>query len=93
MVAEGDKIKVEKIEGKEGGNISITDVLMAFSDEKDVQIGKPILKDMTVSAKILQQAKGDKVIVYKKKAKKRYERKRGHRQLFTELEIEKISKA
>tara|TARA_Y100000310_G_scaffold300321_1_gene335916 strand:+ start:2240 stop:2551 length:312 start_codon:yes stop_codon:yes gene_type:complete len=88
-VSPGDKIKIEKIVGKEGKAISFKDVLLVEKSKK-LEIGTPVVKGAKVSAKILSQGKGDKVIVFKYKPKTRYKKKTGHRQLFTEVEITKI---
>lgn len=89
LVKKGDKIKVEKLKGKEGSEINFTDVLL-IQKEKETIIGKPIIKDAKVVAKILEQGKGKKIIIFKYKAKKRYKKKAGHRQPFTEIEIKDI---
>ena len=85
LVQPGDKIKVEKIDNKEGEQISFSDVLLVEKDKK-VEIGTPLVK-AEVSAKILSHGKGDKIIIYKYKPKKRESRKIGHRQPYTEIEI------
>jgi large subunit ribosomal protein L21 len=85
LVQPGDKIKVEKLEKKEGEEFSFQDVLLVEKDKK-IEIGMPVLK-MEVQAKVLSHGKGDKVIVYKYKPKKRESRKIGHRQPYTEVEI------
>jgi len=59
---------------------------------KDINLGTPLLKGAKVSATIVNQAKADKVIVFKKKRRKNYRRKNGHRQLFTQLKITEILK-
>lgn len=89
FVKEGDKIKVEKLEGKEGKEINFTDVLLIQKDKK-VEIGTPSIKEARVVGKILKQGKKEKVIVFKYKSKKRYEKKTGHRQSYTEVEIKDI---
>lgn len=85
-VAPGQKIKIEKIETPEGQEVIFDNVLLVEKDKK-VEIGQPIVKSMKVVGKVLRQGKGDKIIVFKYKSKKRYKVKRGHRQLFTEVEI------
>jgi len=85
----GQKIKIEKIEVKEGKEITFKDILLLEKDGK-VEVGQPNLKNVKVTGKVLKQGKGDKVIIFKYKPKKRYKRKTGHRQLFTEVEILKI---
>lgn len=88
-VAPGQKIKIEKIETPEDQEVIFDNVLLVEKDEK-VEIGQPIVKSIKVIGKVLKQGKGDKVIVFKYKPKKRYKVKRGHRQLFTEVEIVSI---
>lgn len=89
-VKAGDKIKVEKLDGKEGSKVTFREVLFLGSD-KDVKIGTPFVKGAKVEGKILKTAKGKKVVGIKFKAKKRYKVKFGHRQMFTEVEIVKIA--
>lgn len=86
----GDKIKVEKLEGKEGSKVSFKEVLFLGS-EKDINIGVPLVKGAKVEGQILKTAKGKKVVGIKFKAKKRYKMKFGHRQTMTEVEITAIS--
>ncbi len=86
LVQPGDKIKIEKLENKEGDKITFSEVLLVQKDKK-IEIGKPIVKDAEVQAKVLSQGKADKVVVYKYKSKKRYSKKMGHRQPYTEIEI------
>lgn len=88
-VAAGDQITVERLAGEVGSEISLTEVL-ALGGESPV-IGRPMVPDAAVRAKILQQPRGTKVIVFKKKRRKNYRRKRGHRQELTVLKIEEIS--
>lgn len=85
LVKPGDKIKVEKLDKKQGEEISFSDVLLVEKNRK-VEIGTPLLK-AEVQAKILSHGKGKKIIVFKYKAKKRESRKIGHRQPYTEIEI------
>lgn len=86
VVKAGDKIKVEKLEGEVGQNISLSDVLLV-GDDKDVTVGQPTVKGASVEAKILKQGRARKIVIFKYKPKKRERTKRGHRQSFTELEI------
>lgn len=85
-IEEGDKIKVEKLEGEEGSIITLDEVLF-MGDEKEVKVGTPVVAGAKVEAKIIKTEKGDKVVGVKFKAKKRYKVKFGHRQIMTELEI------
>lgn len=89
LVSPGQKVKIEKLEGEVGKEIAFPEVLMVENDNNS-EIGQPLVLGAKVRAKILQQGKGEKVIAFKYKAKKRYHRKKGHRQLFTEVEITAI---
>jgi large subunit ribosomal protein L21 len=90
LVQPGDKIKVEKLDKKEGETILFSDVLLVMKNspagEKKVEIGNPLVK-AEVSAKVLSHGKADKIIVFKYKPKKRESKKIGHRQPYTEIEI------
>ncbi|MFA5355621.1 MAG: 50S ribosomal protein L21 [Candidatus Paceibacterota bacterium] len=89
LVSPGDKIKIEKLEKKEGAEVSF-DVLMVEKN-KSVEIGNPKVKGAKVIGKVLKQGKADKIIVATYKPKTRQKRKAGHRQPFTEVEIKEIT--
>jgi large subunit ribosomal protein L21 len=89
LVKKGDKVKIEKLEGKAGDKITFSEVLF-LGDEKGVKVGTPLVDGSKVEGKILKQEKGKKVTGIKHKPKKRYKVKFGHRQLVTEVEIVKI---
>jgi large subunit ribosomal protein L21 len=89
-VKEGDKVKIEKLEGEEGSTIAFDEVLFV-GDEKAVKIGDPTVKGAKVEGKIIKTSKQKKVVGVKHKAKKRYSVKFGHRQIMTEVEITKIA--
>jgi large subunit ribosomal protein L21 len=89
LVSPGQKIKIEKLETEEGKEVSFDKVLL-LEKSKKVEIGAPYVDGANVVAKVLKQGRGDKVIAFKFKAKKRYHKKKGHRQLFTEVEIKSI---
>ena len=87
-VSEGDVIKVEKL-GVEAGDTVTFDQVLAVSSDK-LLVGEDVAK-ATVSATVVGNGKGKKVIVYKYKRKTGYHKKNGHRQAYTELKIEKIN--
>lgn len=89
MVSPGDKIKVEKLEVEEGKKVTFEEVLLLEKDGKS-QVGAPLVEGAKVAAKVVKQGKGVKLIIFKYKPKKRYKRKIGHRQTFTEVEITDI---
>ena len=90
LVSPGDTIKIEKIEGDAGNAVEFAEVLL-LENKGDTKVGVPFLEEMKVTGKIEDQIKGDKIIVFKYKAKKRYRKKQGHRQKYTMVKIEKIS--
>lgn len=85
-------IKVEKIEGELGAQIRLDQVLMIGENSKPSFIGTPMVQGAIVTAKITNQFKDSKVIVFKKKRRQNYRRKTGHRQELTELKILDITK-
>lgn len=89
-VAEGDKIKVEKLDGEVGASIIFDEVLLV-GDEKKVVVGMPIVEKTKVEGTIVAQDRHDKVWGIKFKAKKRYKLKFGHKQAYTEVQITKIA--
>ncbi|MBV8477471.1 MAG: 50S ribosomal protein L21 [Deltaproteobacteria bacterium] len=91
-VAPGDQIVVERLHGEVGAEISLEHVL-AIGDSESGAIGRPTLADASVRARIVQQPRGTKIIVFKKKRRKNYRRKHGHRQELTVLRIEEIRHA
>jgi len=89
LVSPGKKIKVEKLNKKDGAEVSFGEVLLVEKNKK-VEIGDPQVKGAKVTGKVISQGKRDKVIIFKYKPKKRYKIKKGHRQSFTEVEITAI---
>ena len=85
-VTEGLNIKVEKLEGERGAKVTLPEVLLV-GGEGGPRIGTPMIEGASVSAEIVGQGKDKKILVYKKKRRKGYEKKYGHRQPYTELEI------
>jgi large subunit ribosomal protein L21 len=90
LVSPGDKIKIEKLDSKKD-QIVFEEVLLLEKNKK-LEIGNPLVKGAKVKGKLLKEGKSDKVIVFKYKPKKRYKVKKGHRQLFSEVEIISIEK-
>jgi large subunit ribosomal protein L21 len=90
IVSPGQKIRIEKIDKKEGAEVAFNEVLLAEKSGK-IEIGTPLVKGAKVMAKVVSQGKDKKVIVFKYKPKTRYKKKTGHRQPFTEIEIKTIN--
>ncbi len=89
-VSEGDILKVEKLDGDVGADITFDKVLM-HSDGETVTLGQPVVEGATVNGQIVEQGKNKKIIVFKYKKRKRFRKKQGHRQQFTSVKISSIS--
>ena len=96
LVSPGQKIKIEKLDAKEGDKVKFSEVLLrekqdkidpSLASKRGVEIGSPLVKGAEVTGKVLRQGRGDKVIVFRYKSKTRRKKKKGHRQFFTEVEI------
>jgi large subunit ribosomal protein L21 len=85
-VAKDDIIIVEKLDAEAGKKVTFGDVLMSGEGAK-VKVGEPLVSGASVTGEVLEQRKGDKVIVFKKKRRQTYRRKKGHRQLETVVKI------
>lgn len=92
-VREGDTLNVEKLDetARSADGKVIFDQVLLWSDEKDAKVGKPLVSGAKVEAKVLEDGKGDKKIVFRYKNKTRRRKKKGHRQPFTRVQIVKIS--
>lgn len=88
-VEKDNKIFVHRLEAEEGAVVEFDKVLLIDNDGK-VKVGKPTVKAAKISAKILVHQKGDKVLVFKKKRRKGYKKMNGHRQQFTQIQIQDI---
>ncbi len=87
-VSQGDVIYIEKLNNEIGDEVTFP-VLMFGGDR--VEVGSPVVEGAIVKGKVLQQGKGQKIVVFKYKSKKNYRRKAGHRQPFTKVEITEIN--
>lgn len=90
QVEAGDTLRVEKLQGEVGDTLELSDVLLLV-DGDAVKVGQPVVDGARVVAKILEQGRHKKVLVFKKKRRKGYQVKKGHRQMYTALSIETIS--
>jgi large subunit ribosomal protein L21 len=88
-VTEGDVLRIEKISGNVGDSVTFDKVLM-FSDGDNLSLGKPLLENAAVRARIVEQGRSKKVLVFKYKRRKRYRLKKGHRQSYTAVQIDGI---
>lgn len=88
-VSEGDILNFEKIEGDKGDTVSFDEVLLVSGNE-DVRVGTPLVEGAKVVGEIISQGRGPKITVFKKKRRKGYSKKTGHRQDLTSLKIKEI---
>jgi len=90
LVQVGEVIEVDKIDSEPGSLVQFETLLVSKEDGSEFQMGAPVLTNVPTEAKVIEHGRGDKVIVFKMKPRKRYRRTRGHRQDFTVIEITKI---
>jgi len=88
-VSQGDEIFVHQLEGNEGDSVSFSDVLLVSGDS-GTTVGTPTVSGASINATILGHQKGDKVFVFKKKRRKGYQKRNGHRQCFTKIKIDSL---
>ena len=89
-VQNGDQLRVEKLSA-EAGNTVVFDKVLACGEGSDIKVGTPYLEGLTVEGEVVESGKGDKVIIFKYKAKKDYRKKQGHRQPYTLVEITSVA--
>jgi len=89
-VSEGETILIDYKKFEKGTKVSIPDVLLVSNGEKAI-VGKPYIENASIDAEFVGDTKGKKIIVFKKKRRKGYSRKRGHRQKYSLLKINKIN--
>lgn len=80
------RLRVPRLEAEVGGEVTLEQVLL-WSDGETVEVGRPLVEGKSLRAEVLRHGQGDKVIVFKKKRRKKYRRKNGHRQSFTEIRL------
>ncbi len=88
-VRKDQRIFVNRLDAKEGSKVSF-DKVMLTDDNGKVEVGAPVIEGIKVDAKVVQHTKADKVLVFKKKRRKGYQKMNGHRQYISQIEITKI---
>ena len=88
-VEPGTRVRIPSLQAEEGNTVTFDEVLLA-SDGDEVTIGAPIVEGATVEAEVLGHGRGKKIIVFKRKRRKTYRKKQGHRQGFTEIQVNEI---
>ena len=91
-VEKGDKLSVQKLDAEAGKSITLDEVMM-INDGKTAKIGTPLVNGAKVTAKVIEQTRDDKVVIFKKKRRQNYRRTKGHKQPLTVIEITDIKAA
>jgi large subunit ribosomal protein L21 len=89
-VQNNDNLFVHRLDAEEGANVEFNEVLLIDNDGS-IKVGAPTVSGAKITAKVLMHQKGDKVLIFKKKRRKGYQKLNGHRQQFTKIQIENIS--
>jgi large subunit ribosomal protein L21 len=91
-VEKGDKLSIQKLEAEAGKSITLDEIMM-INDGKSAKVGTPLVKGAKVTAKVVEQYRDEKVVIFKKKRRQNYRRTKGHRQHLTLIEITDIKAA
>jgi large subunit ribosomal protein L21 len=89
-VAPGDIVRVESLEGQKGDIVEIKDVFMV-ADGDTISVGKPMLASAKVTAEVVEQGRGEKLLIFKHRRRKGYRRTNGHRQNYTAIKVKEIT--
>jgi large subunit ribosomal protein L21 len=90
-VEPGTRLRIPTLDVEPGGSVTFDQVLLAGDGEDNVQVGAPTVDGASVKAEVIRHGRGAKVIVFKRKRRKGYRKKQGHRQDFTEIRIEEVA--
>ena len=89
----GARLRIPSMDVEPGSSVVFDDILLAGDGEETVQVGTPTLDGASVKAEVIRHGRTDKIIVFKKKKRKGYKKKQGHRQGFTEIRVEEVALA
>lgn len=89
----GTRLRIPSLDAEPGQTVTFDQVLLAADGDDTVQVGTPVVDGACVKAEVLRHGRGDKVIVFKRKRRKGYRKKQGHRQGFTEIRIDEVALA
>ena len=87
----GARLRIPSLDVEPGDSVTFDHVLLAGDGDEKVQVGTPVVEGASVTAEVVRHGRGDKVIVFKRKRRKGYRRKQGHRQNFTEIRIDEVA--
>ena len=89
----GTRLRIPTLDAEPGESVTFDQVLLAGDGDETVQVGTPVVEGASVKAEVIRHGRGKKVIVFKRKRRKGYRRKQGHRQDFTEIRIDEVALA
>ncbi len=89
----GTRLRIPSLDAEPGDSVVFDQILLAGDDEETVQVGTPTVEGASVKAEVIRHGRGDKVIVFKRKRRKNYRKKQGHRQNFTEIRVDEVALA
>ncbi len=87
----GTRLRIPSLEAEPGDSVTFDHVLLAGDGDEAVQVGTPMVEGASVKAEVLRHGRGDKVIVFKRKRRKGYRKKQGHRQNYTEIRVDEVA--
>jgi large subunit ribosomal protein L21 len=87
----GTRIRIPTLDAEPGDTVTFDHVLLADDGSENVQVGTPVVEGASVKAEVIRHGRGDKIIVFKRKRRKGYRRKQGHRQNFTEIRVDEVA--
>lgn len=87
----GSRLRIPTLEAEPGDSVTFDHVLIAGDGDEKVHVGTPVVDGASVTAEVIRHGRGDKVIVFKRKRRKSYRKKQGHRQNFTEIRVEEVA--
>ena len=87
----GTRIRIPTLDAEPGDTVTFDQVLLAADGSDNVQVGTPVVEGASVKAEVIRHGRGDKIIVFKRKRRKGYRKKQGHRQNYTEIRVEAVA--
>jgi large subunit ribosomal protein L21 len=87
----GTRIRIPSLEAEPGETVTFDRVLLTGDGERDVKIGRPVVEGASVKAEVVRHGRGEKIIVFKRKRRKGYRKKQGHRQDYTEIRVDEVA--
>jgi large subunit ribosomal protein L21 len=87
----GTRIRIPSLDVEPGETVTFDRVLLTGDGERDVKVGRPVVEGASVKAEVVRHGRGEKIIVFKRKRRKGYRKKQGHRQDYTEIRVDEVA--